>query len=702
MNEFSTIPAQITLGATLVCAYTVYVASECGRNLRRADKTLRAGALIGPGAAVGTGLWAVMVLALSTQWGEADDRIGWGLMAAAWLAAVGCAMALLRGAVRWSAREPRSWLRLASAAVLLAVAAALIQAASGHLAWGAPDLARIGAVSVAASGALIAVLALQRDSARGGGSALLRVLLVAAAIALLVAAGTPGIGIAGAGGKSTLTPFAVLVTLIVAAAALIVLTMTRLTVRIERRLNERARSLSTSLHVANANLRALAYRDPLTRLANRLMFERKLASAVAAAEARECRIALLYIDLDGFKPINDGYGHAMGDRVLREVGDRLRGVAPKGSIVARLGGDEFVLLTRDATTKGESSALAIQIIGAISPPIDVDGERLAVSCSIGIAAYPDSGGGDKLLAAGDAAMYAAKRAGGSTFAFHDGQASVNVELNTELMRELRHAVSGGQFELYYQPKVNARGSKVASVEALLRWNHPTRGVISPAVFIPLCERIGLIGQVGDWVLDQACRQIKQWQDKGLRMRVAVNISAQQLRRPGLVQRIETLIKAHGVLPDQLTCEITESTAMCDLGQAHRTLMRIGRLGVRVAIDDFGTGHSSLAYLRQLPASEIKIDRGFVSDIGTSKDARAIVQAVIQMAHALELTVVAEGVETEDQRQILLGMGCDQFQGYLFSKPLPAATLMRWAMTERPAPRTFSESLFMRSLLAPLN
>jgi diguanylate cyclase len=269
-----------------------------------------------------------------------------------------------------------------------------------------------------------------------------------------------------------------------------------------------------------------------------------------------------------------------------------------------------------------------------------------------------------------------------------------------LMRDLRKAIELHQLELYYQPKVDAETGQVSAVEALLRWNHPERGLVTPDVFIPLAERLGLIIAIGDWVLEQTCRQMREWAREGIRMRVAVNLSARQLMQHGLSTRIERILERFGVAPELLTCEVTESTAMSDTRSAHRALTLLGRLGVNVSIDDFGTGYSSLSYLRQLPATELKIDRSFICDIDTNNDARAIVRAVIQMAHSLELKVVAEGVETIAQRDILQALGCDEFQGFLFSKPLPAATVLKWALTERARPRTFRPALFLKSLFAP--
>jgi diguanylate cyclase len=346
--------------------------------------------------------------------------------------------------------------------------------------------------------------------------------------------------------------------------------------------------------------------------------------------------------------------------------------------------------------------LASRILVALRAPFSIADTEVSLSASIGIAAYPDCGALDKLLACGDAAMYVAKRSGGSSFTFFEPGMDGQARGQAELIRDLRKAIELNQFELHYQPKIDAHSGQVTAVEALLRWNHATRGVVPPDLFIPLAESMGLIGAIGDWVFERACRQIREWETQGVRMRVAVNLSAQQLLQPGLVGRIEHILQRCGVAPELLTCEVTETAAMGDARQAQRALVRLGRLGVKVSIDDFGTGHSSLAYLRQLPATELKIDRSFVADLETSKDARSIVEAVVRLAHALELRVVAEGVETKGQRNILQALGCDEFQGYLFARPLPAASMLAWIRAERDQPLSFRPSLFIKSILGALN
>ncbi|HET9208079.1 MAG TPA: EAL domain-containing protein, partial [Burkholderiaceae bacterium] len=291
----------------------------------------------------------------------------------------------------------------------------------------------------------------------------------------------------------------------------------------------------------------------------------------------------------------------------------------------------------------------------------------------------------KLMAQADAAMYAAKRAGGNTYALFKPHMSSGADDQIALLSDLRHAVDRGELRLHFQPKIDARRGHVSGFEALLRWQHPERGMVSPTVFIPIAERFGLIGQIGSWVIDEACRQMRVWSAQGLKLRVAINLSAQQLHQDDLADRIRHALERNGIGPSRLSCEITESVAMQDVDSTRRAFDALVRLGVQLSIDDFGTGHSSLGYLRSLPATQLKIDRSFVKDIDTLDDARAIVDAVIHLAHALGLRVVAEGVETEGQRDMLLALHCDEMQGYLYAKPMPADAVPRWLSDARPAP-----------------
>lgn len=439
-----------------------------------------------------------------------------------------------------------------------------------------------------------------------------------------------------------------------------------------------------------------ALRDPLTGLASRLLLEDQLAAAALRAESRQRRLALLYIDLDGFKPINDSFGYGAGDNLLREVASRLLCMGRSTDVLARMGADEFIMLMDGDPDHASAALVADRIRQNLQRPYLIGDREVHLSCSIGIVLYPDHGPRARLIARADAAMLAAKRAGGSMHCFFDEGMDHDAQDVIDLQRDLRRSLDTCTgLELHYQPKIDSRTGEVVGAEALLRWHHPERGMVSPAVFVPVAERFGLIGVLGQWVTDEACRQIRVWQDMGLTMHVAINLSVHQLRQSDLVERVQESLRRHEVPAEQVTFEITESAAMEDAQASLRLFERLSQIGVALSIDDFGTGYSSLSYLRKLPARQLKIDRSFVNDLALEDDAKAIVRAVIKLAHALGLTVVAEGVETVAQQDILKGMGCDQLQGYLFAKPMPARHFQVWVLGDDvPARRaSFRESHF---------
>lgn len=446
--------------------------------------------------------------------------------------------------------------------------------------------------------------------------------------------------------------------------------------------------------------------DGLTGLSTRLFFENRLRSAARKVDVTKVAarkgggasngapgLAVVFVDLDGFKPINDSLGHHSGDLVLTAVGQRIREFIDGVGLAARLGGDEFVVLVPAVASREELTRWCDRLIEAVSKPCRIAEREITVSCSVGIALYPQSGSAGKLIARADAAMYSAKRAGGGRSAYFTDDMKVDTQQTFDVLRELRQALVNDELELFFQPMVDARSGKITAAEALIRWNHPTRGLLLPASFIPLAERSGLIGPLGNWVIEAACKQARVWRDKGLRMRVAINLSAHQMRQEDIVDRIAHSLAKHRIRPDLLTCEITESAAMEDTAATQDAFRRLGEMGTHLAIDDFGTGYSSLAYLRQLPAQELKIDASFVRDLEHSADARAVVDAVVGLAHALSLKVVAEGIETPRQYEILVELGCDELQGYLFAKPMTARALLLWALDDRTSALAFRDSLF---------
>ncbi|OYT89319.1 MAG: bifunctional diguanylate cyclase/phosphodiesterase [Burkholderiales bacterium PBB6] len=465
-----------------------------------------------------------------------------------------------------------------------------------------------------------------------------------------------------------------------ASAGCIVLLLGVFGVMVDNRAHGQNRMLANSLSEANRRLREQALTDPLTRLANRNLFEERLEELLTRLGDEPGSLAVLFIDLDGFKPVNDSFGHVAGDSVLREIGQRLKATARPTDLVARIGGDEFLVLAEMPGGTLGAGKLAQTALDTVSKPYVLpNGVHVTLSCSVGIVMYPDHGPSQKLIANADAAMYAAKRAGGSTFAFFEPSMDHDAREQLQLQHDLRSALDRHELELYYQPKIDGYSSQITGVEALVRWHHPTRGLMMPGVFIPIAERFGLIGALGGWVLDEACRQLQIWQNQGLRMRVSVNLTPQQLQQDDLMDRIHRAVTRHKIDRRLLTLEITESVFMQNKDAALRVLTRLAQDGITLSLDDFGTEYSSYAVLSEMPVHQLKIDRHFVMKLGTSLKAEAIVDGIIHMAHALNLRVVAEGVETEEQRDTLVRLACDELQGYLFAKPMPADRLTLWAM-----------------------
>ncbi len=462
----------------------------------------------------------------------------------------------------------------------------------------------------------------------------------------------------------------------------------------------RANRLGRKLQAAERRMDSMLNQDALTGLMSRSEFELALDDAVVQADRDGTPLVVLSLGLDSFRLINEAWGHASGDALLQAIAQRMATSA--GDLpLARLGGDEFVLLRRGALEPGQH--LATQLLGALARPFRVGTQEVSLSASAGLALYPQHGARARLMLNAGAAMHTVKAAGGAAHATYNPSMDIDHRELALLRHDLRQAVERRQLELVFQPKIDAKSLQITAAEALLRWNHPTRGVISPALFIPLAERHGLIIAIGNWVIEEACRQAAHWRDQGLRMRVAVNISGAQLRQKDLVRRIGESLRRHGLRPERFTCEITESVAMEDTLATQQAFEALRGAGMHVSIDDFGTGYSSLSSLRKLPAAELKIDRAFVADLEHSADARAIAQAIVQMAHALGLRVVAEGVETTAQRDRLVALGCDELQGFLFAKPMSATALGLWADQDDAGARpAFRDSLFVETAATPLN
>ncbi|HEX5783372.1 MAG TPA: EAL domain-containing protein [Burkholderiaceae bacterium] len=429
---------------------------------------------------------------------------------------------------------------------------------------------------------------------------------------------------------------------------------------------------------AEQEMLRLATTDGLTGLANRGLLRDRMQQALAHDRRMGEHAALLFIDLDHFKAVNDSFGHDMGDRLLVEVAHRLRGCVRSEDTVARQGGDEFIVFLPSISKPDDAGVLAEKLQRVLSLPVVIDGRELYVGGSIGVAVFPEDGADvDALLKRSDAAMYQAKEGGRGRVAYASSSLDQSAFERYTLGAELRRAADRGELRLVYQPIVNLADGRMTAMEALLRWQHPQRGAVSPADFIPLAEATGQIVALGDWVILHACQQIRRWLDAGLDVpRVAINLSALQVQQGSLITRLQDILDETGVRGDGLEFEITEGCLMRQTEDVQRTLLELQAMGAHLAIDDFGTGYSSLAYLKRLPIHTLKIDRSFVVDIGVDADDTAIVETVVALGHNLHLRVVAEGVETPLQRDFLATLGCDHGQGYLFSRPLEEA-----AMTE---------------------
>jgi diguanylate cyclase (GGDEF)-like protein/PAS domain S-box-containing protein len=433
-------------------------------------------------------------------------------------------------------------------------------------------------------------------------------------------------------------------------------------------------------------MRHIAQHDALTGLPNRMALLMRLAQLLPEARRHGWKIAMMFLDLDRFKIINDTLGHQVGDELLREVACRLSAVVRETDFVARLGGDEFVIILPGISSAADAAVVAGKAIGALSSAIEANGHELHTSPSIGISLFPDDGpDGDTILKNADTAMYHAKAAGRNNFQFFATEMNQITSERLNIEHKLRHAIARNELALCFQPQFLAGDREPIGVEALLRWHHPTDGMISPARFIPVAEETGIIVEIGEWVLATACREMKRWIDAGLKpLRMAVNVSARQLRRRDFCETVANALTLSGLPAELLELEITESSVMENPQEAILILERLGRMGVTLAIDDFGTGYSSLAYLKLFPIDHLKIDRSFVADIETDLNDRAIAFGTIALAHSLGLKVIAEGVETEDQLELLRTNGCDEVQGFLLSKPLYSAAAFTFLHARCPA------------------
>ncbi|MFK4231485.1 putative bifunctional diguanylate cyclase/phosphodiesterase [Pseudomonas guariconensis] len=470
---------------------------------------------------------------------------------------------------------------------------------------------------------------------------------------------------------------------VVLITTLAVLAVALVTSVLDARLEARTSDLARSLTLANQELTQLALHDTLTGLPNRTLLAERIDQAISKVAEQGGCFALMFIDLDGFKPVNDAFGHHVGDLLLKAVAARLRGHLHSQDTLARIGGDEFVLLV-ELQEPADAMEVAVKQVNLVARPYRVADHDLQLSASVGIVLYPGNGlDQHELLRNADAAMYHAKSAGKNGYSFFDVSMNSNARQQLQLLQDLRAALEHGQFRLHYQPKFDALARQPIGAEALLRWEHPQQGLLLPDRFIGLAEKTGLIIPIGEWVLGEACRQMREWLEQGHDdWRIAVNLSAIQFCHAGLVDSVARALASNRLPANRLTLEITETTAMRDADASLTVLQKLSDMGVDLSIDDFGTGYSSLMYLKRLPANELKIDRGFVRDLEQDSDDAAIVSAIVALGQALGLRIVAEGVETSRQQEFLTRLGCDSLQGYLLGQPMPAEQFMKALKTVR--------------------
>jgi diguanylate cyclase (GGDEF)-like protein/PAS domain S-box-containing protein len=429
---------------------------------------------------------------------------------------------------------------------------------------------------------------------------------------------------------------------------------------------------------AEEKMQHMAEHDALTGLPNRILLIDRMHQAIAAAQRNGTKLAILFLDLDRFKYINDSFGHDVGDKLLQTVAERLRKCVRSNDTVSRLGGDEFVVMLVDVVNNERIAHIAENILNAISVPYTIEGGDFTVTTSIGISTCPDDSRDiDTLLKNADTAMYHAKDSGANRYEFFNRDMNARIIERIVLENNLRRALKRDEFVLYYQPQMDIAGHRAVGAEALIRWKHPTFGLMSPNRFIPIAEECGLIIPIGDWVLRTACHQAKSWQERGIHLTVAVNLSVAQFYQKNLLQSVTDALQSAKLDPQYLELEITESILMDEDKPAIETLRSLRELGVKVSIDDFGTGFSSLSYLKQIPVDKLKIDQSFVQDLDDDAEDAAIVNAIIVMAKGLNLKVTAEGVETPGQFRFLQSHGCDAFQGYYSSRELAPRQFMEF-------------------------
>ncbi|WP_263263762.1 bifunctional diguanylate cyclase/phosphodiesterase [Pseudomonas sp. RIT-PI-S] len=671
-------PAVIAV-SFLVAMLAAYTALDLTGRIASARGRVACCWMAGGSLAMGVGIWSMHFIGMLAFRLPIELAYDLNITVASLLIAIGSS-----GFALWMVSQPSlPWPRLAAGALILGAGIAAMHytgMAAMRLQPGIqyhPGLfiASLLIAVGASAAALIIAYRLRRHTphvrlVRAGAAVIMGLAIVGMHYTGMAAARFPVGSYCAALGDGGLTGSGLLYLVVV--TTLSVLAVALLTSVLDARLEKHTADLASSLSAANKKLTRLALQDTLTGLPNRILLGDRIAQAMQSATESDGCFAMMFIDLDGFKPINDAFGHHIGDQLLLAVADRLRAGLSAQDTLARIGGDEFVLLVPLRCPDDAVSVAATQV-ALLAEPFVIGEHDLQVSASVGVALYPGCGDDQhQLLVNADAAMYHAKSSGKNSYCFFDESMNSNARKQLQLIQDLRLAEHRGEFRLFYQPKFDAISGQPIGAEALLRWQHPKMGLLGPDRFIDLAEKTGMIISIGDWVLNEACRQMAQWVREGyVDWRIAVNLSALQFCHVGLVQSVAEALDNNGLSARNLTLEITETTAMTDADASMTVLQQLSEMDVDISIDDFGTGYSSLMYLKRLPANELKIDRGFVRDLEQDSDDAAIVSAIVALGQALGLRIVAEGVETDTQQAFLTRLGCDSLQGYLLGRPQPA-------------------------------
>jgi diguanylate cyclase (GGDEF)-like protein len=663
----------LVVASLLIAMFASYTALDMASRVSEVNGQAARWWLLGGSAAMGIGIWSMHflgMLAFNLPVPMAYDPVVTFLSLLVAIASSAFALWMV-------CREMLSWLRLGIGAILMGAGVCTMHYTGMAAMRMRPGIRYIPslfllsvAIAITASGAALWIaFHLRRRSSK------IKRLRVGAAVVMgLAIAGMHYTGMAaarfpehsvctmvGTGLSSTgMAPVIIVFALGVLSVALVI-----------SMFDFRTSLLASSLAHAHQELQFLAMHDGLTKLPNRRLLEDRLDQEIANAKRNQTRFSVLFLDLDGFKKVNDAFGHQVGDQLLIQVAQRIRSIVRARDTVARIGGDEFVLLA-DAAEPTQAASLAGKLIDAIQMPFVIAGLDCNVSASIGIALYGEESGREGLLKHADAAMYHAKALGRNSYCFYEASMNEDTQKQLQVVHDLRLALARHEFILYYQPKFDAQSGTILGVEALIRWKHPNRGILLPVEFIPLAERIGLILPIGEWTIQEACRQMNEWRAAGYTSwTVSINLSTVQFNHPGLIDLVCQNLERFALDPGSLAFEITESTAMRDPEMSLSVLQKLHQLGVRISIDDFGTGYSSLLYLKRLPARELKIDRGFVRDLFQGNEDAAIISAIVALGRTLNLEIVAEGVETLEQQHFLTGLGCNALQGFLLGRPMPA-------------------------------